>query len=82
MLLSRVSRLAGRVFNWSSPELGTETGFAWACRSIYAVLAVSLFREKSPIRFGSFSKALFTMLQIGTGDVSLAPCVRWRWICC
>ena len=36
--------------------------------SIYAILAVNFFSHKSPEFFGSFSKALFTLFQVCTGD--------------
>ena len=36
--------------------------------SIYEILAMIFFSERSPEYFGSFSKALFTLFQVGTGD--------------
>ena len=36
--------------------------------SIYAILAVNFFAERSPEFFGNFSKALFSLFQVCTGD--------------
>jgi hypothetical protein len=36
--------------------------------SIYAILAVNFYADRSPEFFGSFSKALFSLFQVCTGD--------------
>ena len=36
--------------------------------SIYAILAVNFYACRQPEYFGSFSRALFTLFQICTGD--------------
>ena len=36
--------------------------------AIYGVLGTHLFREQSPVFFGSFGASLFTMWQVVTGD--------------
>jgi len=40
-----------------------------ATHSIYAILAVSFYRDRNPEFFGTFTRALFTLFQVCTGNL-------------
>ena len=81
----RVLRLFGRFASLRQIINAVAAAFVPVCNaflilflvmSIYAILAVSFYSAHDPERFGSFSRALFAMFQVCTGDGWSTPARR------